>query len=40
MEQMIDGLVCFSNKMGMTQAQAREMAQRVIPTLKRWQKKA
>jgi hypothetical protein len=37
MEQMIDRLVCFSNEMGMTQAKAREMAQRVIPKLKRWQ---
>jgi len=40
LEQMIDKLVGFADKMGMTQAQAREMAQKVIPKLKRWQKKA
>ena len=40
MEQMIDKLVGFADKMQMSQAQAREMAQRVIPKLKRWQTKA
>ena len=40
MKQMVDKLVGFSDKMGMTQAQAREIAQTVIPKLKRWQKRA
>ena len=40
LEQMIDKLVGFAAKMGMTQAQAREIAQKVIPRLKRWQKRA
>ena len=40
LEQMINKLVGFADKMGMTQAQAREMAQTVIPKLKRWQKRA
>jgi len=39
MEQMIEKLVSFSDKMGMSQAQAKEMAQKVIPKLKRWQTK-
>jgi hypothetical protein len=39
MEQMIDKLVGFAEKMQMSQTQAREMAQGVIPKLKRWQKK-
>ncbi|MFH1703090.1 MAG: zinc ribbon domain-containing protein [Nitrospirota bacterium] len=39
-DQMIDKLIGFADKMGMTQAQAREMAQAaVIPKLKRWQKR-
>jgi len=40
MEQMIDKLVGFADKMQMTQTQAREMAQTVIPKLKRWQTRA
>ena len=40
MEQMIDKLVGFSDKMQMSQAQAKEMAQKVIPKLKRWQTRA
>ena len=39
LEQMIDKLIGFADKMGMTQTQAREIAQKVIPRLKRWQKK-
>jgi hypothetical protein len=37
MEQMIDRLVRLSDKMGMSQAQARALAKTVIPKLKRWQ---
>jgi hypothetical protein len=40
MEQMIERLVHLSDKMGMSQSQARELAQKVIPTLKRWQIRA
>ena len=40
MEQMIDKLVGFADKMQITQAQAKELAQTVIPRLKRWQKRA
>ena len=39
MEQMIDKLIRLSDKMGISQAQARELAQSVIPKLKRWQKR-
>ncbi len=35
-EQMIDKLVDFAPKMGMTEAAARKMAANVIPKLKRW----
>jgi hypothetical protein len=37
MEQMIDRLVRLSDKMGMSQTQARTLAKTVIPKLKRWQ---
>ncbi|MEW6003076.1 MAG: zinc ribbon domain-containing protein [Nitrospirota bacterium] len=40
LEQMIDKLVGFADRMGMTQAQAKELAQTVIPKLKRWKKRA
>jgi len=40
MEQMIDKLVGFANKMQMTQTQAREMVQTVIPKLKKVAKKS
>jgi hypothetical protein len=39
MEQMINKLVGFADRMGMTQSQAKELAQTVIPKLKRWQKR-
>lgn len=40
MEQMIDRLVRLSDKMGMSQTQARTLAKTVIPKLKRWQTNA
>ena len=40
MEQMIDRLVLLSDKMGISQTQARTLAKTVIPELKRWQTKA
>jgi hypothetical protein len=40
MEQMIERLVHLSDKMGMSQSQARELAQKVLPTLRRWQIRA
>jgi hypothetical protein len=40
MEQMIERLVHLSDKMGMSQSQARELEQKVIPTLRRWQMRA
>ncbi len=36
MGEMIEKLVGFAPKMGMTQAEARKMASDVIPKLKRW----
>jgi hypothetical protein len=36
MEQMIEMLVGMAAKMGMTEAQARQMAETFIPMLKRW----
>ena len=36
MRQMIDKLVGFAPKMGMTEPQARAMAEDVLPNLKRW----
>lgn len=36
MQQMIDKLVGFAPNMGMTEAEARAMANDIIPRLKRW----
>ena len=36
MEAMIDKLVGFALKMGMTAAEARQMSNDIIPRLKRW----
>jgi hypothetical protein len=36
-EQMIEKLVGMSDRMGMTREEAKKMADKVIPTLKRWQ---
>lgn len=36
-EQMIEMMVGMSDKMGMTQEEAKKMADEVVPTLKRWQ---
>jgi hypothetical protein len=36
LEQMIEKLAGFSERMGMTEEQGREMARKVLPTLKRW----
>ena len=38
MEQMIEKLIGFAPQMKMTETQAREMANKVIPSLKRWRK--
>lgn len=35
--QMIDRLVGMADKMGMTEAQARQVAETFLPRLKRWQ---
>ncbi|MGV8176671.1 MAG: zinc ribbon domain-containing protein [Candidatus Bilamarchaeaceae archaeon] len=36
MEQMIGKLIGFADKMGMTEEEARELAEKNIPKLKRW----
>lgn len=36
LEQMVEKLAGFSGRMGMTPEQGREMARKVLPTLKRW----
>lgn len=36
LEQMVEKLAGFSGKMGMTEEQGREMARKMLPTLKRW----
>lgn len=38
LEGMIERLVTMSSKMGMGEQEAREMAKRVLPNLKRWKK--
>ena len=37
MQEMIDLIVSMAGKMNMTEAQAKQMAESVIPHLKRWQ---
>ena len=39
LEQMIDKLVGMAPKMGMTEKEARAMAGRNLPRLRRWKKK-
>jgi hypothetical protein len=38
LEQMIDKLVSMASKMNMTEDQARNMANSILPQLKRWKK--
>ncbi len=38
LHEMIDKLASFAPKMGMTEPQARAMAEDVLPNLKRWKK--
>lgn len=40
MEQMIEKVVRFAQKMNMSESQARSMATSTIPKLKRWQTKS
>ncbi|MBU0672158.1 MAG: zinc ribbon domain-containing protein [Candidatus Margulisbacteria bacterium] len=39
MEQKIEKLVGMAAKMNISEAQARQMAQNILPNLKRWKKK-
>lgn len=36
LEQMIEKLAGFSKQMGMSEEEGREIAKKVLPTLKRW----